>query len=53
MTLSMHLFGAATQGGQIPESVQYGTAVVLLGLVLAVNLTAISLRVYFRSRKKW
>jgi len=53
MTLSMHLFSIATQGGQVPETVQYGTAVVLLGLVLAVNFTAICLRIYFRSRKKW
>lgn len=53
MSLSMHLFSIATQGGQVPESVQYGTAVVLLGLVLMVNFTAICLRIYFRSRKKW
>lgn len=53
MSLSMHLFSIATQGGQVPESVQYGTAVVLLGLVLAFNFTSICLRIYFRSRKKW
>ncbi len=53
MALSMHLFSIATQGGQVSETVQFGTAVVLLGLVLAVNFTSISLRVYFRSRKKW
>jgi phosphate transport system permease protein len=53
MALSMHLFSIATQGGQVPESLQYGTAVALLGLVLVVNLTAILLRIYFRSRKKW
>jgi ABC-type phosphate transport system permease subunit len=49
----MHLFSIATQGGQVPESVQYGTAVVLLGLVLILNLVSICLRIYFRSRKKW
>jgi len=53
MALSYHLYGISTQGGQVPLSIQYGTAVVLLGLVLSVNLTAIVLRVYFRSRKKW
>jgi phosphate transport system permease protein len=53
MTLSMHLFSIATQGGQVPDAVQYGTAVVLLGLVLLVNAAAIGLRVYFRARKKW
>ena len=53
MALSMHLFSIATQGGQVPESIQYGTAVALVGLVLAVNFTSILLRLYFRSRKKW
>jgi phosphate transport system permease protein len=53
MALSYHLFSIATQGGQVPESVQFGTAVVLLALVLVVNFTAICLRIYFRSRKKW
>ena len=53
MTLSMHLFSISTQGGQVPETVQFGTAVVLLGLVLVVNFTSIALRIYFRSRKKW
>lgn len=53
MALSMHLFTVSTQGGQVPEVIQYGSAVVLLGLVLVVNATAIALRVYFRSRKKW
>jgi phosphate transport system permease protein len=53
MALSYHLFASATQGGRIPQSVQYGTAVVLLSLVLLVNLTSIALRIYFRSRKKW
>jgi phosphate transport system permease protein len=53
MALSMHLYSISTQGGQVPESVQYGTAVVLLGLVLLINLTAIVLRIYFRSRKRW
>ena len=53
MTLSYHLFSISTQGANVPEEMQYGTAVVLLGLVLLVNLASISLRVYFRSRKKW
>jgi phosphate transport system permease protein len=53
MALSMHLFSIATQGARVPEAVQYGTAVALLGLVVIVNLTAILLRIYFRSRKKW
>ncbi len=53
MALSMHLYTVATQGSQIPEKIQFGTAIVLLGLVLIINAASISLRVYFRSRKKW
>jgi phosphate transport system permease protein len=53
MALSMHLFTLATQVRGVSDQVQYGTAVVLIGLVLAVNTMAIGLRVYLRSRKKW
>ena len=35
------------------EQLQYGTAVVLIGLVLAVNSVSIGLRLYLRSHKKW
>jgi len=37
----------------VSESLQFGTAVVLFGIVLTVNLLSIALRVYLRSRKKW
>jgi phosphate transport system permease protein len=53
MALSMHLFTLATQVRGVSEATQYGTAVVLIGLVLAVNSLSIGLRVYLRSRKKW
>ena len=53
MALSMHLFTLATQVRGVSDQIQYGTAVVLIGLVLAVNSLAIGLRVYLRSRKKW
>jgi len=53
MALSYQLFSVATQAGQIPEERQFGTAVVLLALVLFMNGASISLRVYFRARKKW
>ncbi len=35
------------------EHLQYGTAVVLIGLVLLVNSVSIGLRLYLRTRKKW
>jgi phosphate transport system permease protein len=53
MALSMHLFTLTTQVQGVSSEVQYGTAVVLIGLVLAVNSIAIGLRVYLRMRKRW
>ena len=53
MALSMHLFTLVTQVRGAPESLYYGTALVLIGLVLAVNSLSIGLRGYLRSRKKW
>jgi phosphate transport system permease protein len=65
MALSYHLHTMLTQvkgasaeqiaaGESLPlEHLQYGTAVVLIGLVLLVNSVSIALRVYLRSRKKW
>jgi phosphate transport system permease protein len=53
MALSMHLYTLATQVPDVKESVQFATAVVLLGSVLLVNAAAIALRVYLRSRKRW
>lgn len=53
MALSMHLFTLATQVRGVSAEVQYGTAVVLIGLVLLVNSASIGVRVYLRSRKKW
>ena len=53
MALSMHLFTLSTQVRGVPESVQYGTAVALIALVLAVNSLSIGLRVHLRLRKRW
>jgi len=53
MALSMHLFTISTQVPDVPEALTYGTAVVLLVTVLAFNITAIFLRLFLRSRKKW
>jgi phosphate transport system permease protein len=53
MALSMHLYTLMTQVNNAPEAIVYGTAVVLIGLVLAVNSVSIALRVYLRSNKKW
>jgi phosphate transport system permease protein len=53
MALSMHLYTLLTQVRGASEELQYGTALVLIGLVLLVNSLAIGMRVYLRSRKKW
>lgn len=53
MALSYHLFTISTQVTGIKESLQYGTAVVLIGLVISVNLISIGFRMYLRSRKRW
>jgi phosphate transport system permease protein len=54
MALSMHLYTLRTQGNpDLPESIEYGTALVLIALVLVVNSVSIGLRSYLRSRKRW
>jgi len=53
MALSMHLFTLATQVRGVSDEYMYGTAVVLIALVLVVNSLSIGLRMYLRSRKKW
>jgi phosphate transport system permease protein len=53
MALSMHLFTISTQVPDVPDSIPYATAVVLLATVLAVNAAAIGIRAYLRVRRKW
>jgi phosphate transport system permease protein len=53
MALSMHLFTLTTQVYGVPEETEYGTAVVLIAMVLLVNSVSIGLRTVLRLRKKW
>jgi phosphate transport system permease protein len=53
MALSMHLFTISTQVPNVPQSITYGTALVLLGVVLMVNATSIVIRSRLRRRRKW
>lgn len=53
MALSYHLFGISTQVPGVPQEMKYGTALVLIGLVLSMNAASIAFRVYLRNRKKW
>ena len=53
MALSMHLYTVSTQVPNVRDSIQYATAVVLLGSVMMVNAAAIAARVWLRNRKRW
>ena len=53
MALSMHLFTISTQVPDVPKALPFGTAIVLLGTVLAVNALAIVVRIRLRARRKW
>ena len=53
MALPYHLYVISTQVPNVDEKVRYGTAFVLLSLVLFMNLVAIIIRYQFRKRKKW
>jgi len=53
MALPYHLYILATQVPDAPKSVQSGTALVLLLVVLTANAGAIVLRSRLRSRRKW
>ncbi len=53
MAMSYHLYYTATQATDVPEHLTYGVALVLIGIVLAMNATSIAFRVYLRGQKKW
>lgn len=53
MALSYHLYIISTQWQNVPESFKFGTAIVMIGLVIAVNSFSIGFRIYLRSKKKW
>ncbi len=55
MALPYHLYILATQHPEAEKvlPLQYGTALVLLTLVLGMNIGAIVIRIYFRKKYKW
>jgi len=53
MAMSMHLNIISNQISRMPESMKYGSAAVLIALILVVNSFAIALRVWLRARKRW
>lgn len=53
MALPYHLFVISTQVPGMPMEIQYGTALVLLILVLSMSIVASIIRSYFRHRRQW
>jgi phosphate transport system permease protein len=53
MALPYHLYVISTQVPGMPEENQYGTALVLLILVLSLNVVATIVRSYYRRRREW
>ena len=53
MALPYHLYVISTQVPGMPIEIQYGTALVLLALVLSMNFIATLIRSHFRRRRQW
>ena len=53
MALPYHLYVLSTQVPNVKPTLQYGTALVLVGMVFLLNLVAIIVRSHIRSRKQW
>jgi len=55
MALPYHVYVLATAGTHIEETrgLQFGTVLVLVGLVLGIDLIAIVIRSYMRKKKRW
>ena len=53
MALPYHLYVIATQVPGMPARIQYGTALVLLVLVLSMNVAATIIRRHFRRKRQW
>ena len=53
MALPYHLYVIVTQVPGMPAEIQYGTALVLLVLVLSLNLVATLIRSRFRRQRQW
>ena len=53
MALPYHLYVLSTQVPNVRTETRYGTALVLLAIVLIMNLVAVGIRAHFRGKKKW
>jgi phosphate transport system permease protein len=53
MALPYHLYVISTQVPNMPASISFATAFVLIALVFLMNFVSILLRVHYRKRKQW
>lgn len=53
MALPYHIYVLSTQVPNVSVKIQYGTVLVLVGLVFILNITASVIRSKFRKRKTW
>jgi len=53
MAMSMHLNIISNQISQMPDKMKFGSAAVLIALILVINSFSIVLRVWLRARKRW
>lgn len=53
MALPYHLYVLSTQIPNVPPRITYGTALVLVGLVVVLNLAAIIIRAHYRKVRQW
>jgi phosphate transport system permease protein len=53
MALPYHLYVLSTQVPNVKPTLQYGTALVLVGMVFLLNLVAVIVRAHIRSKKQW
>jgi phosphate transport system permease protein len=53
MALPYHLYVISTQVPGMPLEIQYGTALVLLALVLSMSIVATIIRSFYRRRRQW
>ena len=53
MAMAYHLFYISTAATGVPEEIRYGTALVLISMVLVMNAASIAFRAHLRARKRW
>jgi phosphate transport system permease protein len=53
MALPYHLYAITTQVPNMPLSLSFATAFVLIALVFILNLASIILRAHYRKKKVW